>query len=77
MSTNVTIRGVPDHVRDELAARASRSGRSLQEFLKGELIDLAYRPQVSDVVVELRRQAANFPPLDFDALHDDLHDDRR
>lgn len=30
--------------RDELAARAARSGRSLQEYLRAELIDLADHP---------------------------------
>ena len=40
----VTIRNVPDEVRDELAARAARSGRSLQEYLVGRLVDMASRP---------------------------------
>lgn len=77
MAVTVTIREVPDDVRDELAARAARSGRSLQEYLKGELVDLAHRPQVQDVVVELRRRAAVHGPLDYDALMADLAADRR
>jgi plasmid stability protein len=40
----ITVRDVPDGTRDELAARAARSGRSLQEYLRQELIDLARRP---------------------------------
>jgi plasmid stability protein len=39
--TSITIRNVPDEVRDELAARARLSGRSLQEYLRSELIRLA------------------------------------
>ncbi|MFV0317075.1 MAG: FitA-like ribbon-helix-helix domain-containing protein [Microthrixaceae bacterium] len=41
---SITVRDVPDHARDELASRAARSGRSLQEYLRRELIDLASRP---------------------------------
>lgn len=41
---SITVRDVPDATRDELASRAARSGRSLQEYLRQELIDLASRP---------------------------------
>ena len=47
MATSITIRDVPDDARDELAARAALSGRSLQEYLRAQLIDelhLAFRP---------------------------------
>ncbi len=46
----VTIRNVPNDVRDELAARAARSGRSLQEYLVGQLVDLASRPDLDTVL---------------------------
>ena len=35
----ITIRDVPDEVRDELAARAARSGQSLQEYLRAVLVE--------------------------------------
>ncbi len=38
---SITIRDVPKTTRDELAARAARSGRSLQQYLRSELIKLA------------------------------------
>jgi antitoxin FitA len=41
---SITIRNVPESARDELAARAARSGRSLQEYLRIALIELAARP---------------------------------
>lgn len=44
VSTSITVRDVPDDVRDELAARAARAGRSLQEHLRRELIAWASRP---------------------------------
>jgi len=59
MPTNVTIRDVPDEVRDELAARAALAGRSLQEHLRAELIELARRPSVAVLMdrVRARKQA--------------------
>jgi plasmid stability protein len=50
----VTIRNVPDEVRDELAARAARSGRSLQEYLVAALAELAAKPSVDDVLARAR-----------------------
>ena len=44
MSVSMTIRDVPDEVRDELAARAARSGQSLQEYVRAQLTALAQRP---------------------------------
>ncbi len=41
---SITVRDVPDGARDELASRAARSGRSLQEYLRKALIELASRP---------------------------------
>lgn len=46
MPVSITIRDIPDETRDELAARAAAGGRSLQEYLRRELIDLATKPDV-------------------------------
>lgn len=54
MSVAITVRGVPDEVRDELAARAARAGKSLQEYLRGMLVDTAARPPVDDVIARAR-----------------------
>ena len=50
----ITIRDVPEGTRNELAARAARSGRSLQEFLRSELISLAERPSPDDLLARVR-----------------------
>jgi plasmid stability protein len=50
----ITIRDIPDDVRDELAGRAARSGKSLQEYLRGMLIDNAAKPTVHDVLQRAR-----------------------
>jgi len=56
MPTSVTIRDVPDRARDELAARAAASGRSLQEYLRGKLIELASRPEAEAVLARIRER---------------------
>lgn len=58
MSTNVTIRNVPDEVRDELAARAALAGRSLQEHLRLELIELVRRPSAAVLMARVRERKA-------------------
>lgn len=77
MPVNITIRDVPGDVHDELAARAARGGRSLQEYLKGQLTDLAHRPLAVDVVAELRRHAATRQTMDVDSLVEDVAAERR
>ena len=54
---SITIRNVPPDVRDELAARAARVGKSLQEHLRAELIDLARRPTVAELMDRARERA--------------------
>ena len=74
---SITVRDVPQEVRDELAARAARSGQSLQEYLKGVLVDFAYRPMPADVIYEMRRHAVTREPMDYDALFEALAADRK
>ena len=47
MSVQITIRGVPQKVRDELAARAALQRQSMQEFLRCELERIASRPSLA------------------------------
>lgn len=53
---SLTIRDVPTETRDILAARAAKSGRSLQEYLKAKLVELAERPDLEDVIGRIREQ---------------------
>jgi plasmid stability protein len=46
----ITIRDVPNETRDRLAERAAASGRSLQQYLRAELIRLAERPDNHAIV---------------------------
>ncbi len=52
--TSITVRDVPGEARDELAARAAISGRSLQEYLRSELIELARRPDARVLMARVR-----------------------
>ena len=54
MGIQITVRGVPEKVRDELAARAALQGKSMQEFLRAELVRLAARPSVEAWLKQLR-----------------------
>jgi antitoxin FitA len=56
MAPSITIRDISSATRDELAARAARSGRSLQEYLLAELAELAQRPDPSDVIARARER---------------------
>ena len=64
MPISITIRSVPDEVRDELAARAARTGRSLQEYLVLELTRLASKRSVDEVIDKIRGRAEHFPPIE-------------
>lgn len=74
MSVAITIRNVPEEVRDELASRAARSGRSLQEYLAVTLVELASRPSAADTVAAARRRAQvtgrRLDPVDIVANRD-------
>jgi plasmid stability protein len=56
MAVQITIRDVPERVRDELAARAALQGRSMQEFLRAELERLAARPSVDAWLQQVRKR---------------------
>ena len=53
MTVQITIRDVPEKVRDELAAL---QGKSMQEYLRAELERLAARPSVDAWLVQVRRR---------------------
>lgn len=56
MTIQITIRDVPERVRDELAARAASQGQSMQEFLRAELERIASRPSVKTWMEQVRRR---------------------
>ncbi|UYM03489.1 FitA-like ribbon-helix-helix domain-containing protein [Solicola gregarius] len=51
---SITIRDVPEETRAELAARAAATGRSLQEYLRTRLTELASRPDAETWMAQVR-----------------------
>jgi plasmid stability protein len=56
---SITVRDVPDDARDELAARAARTGQSLQEYLRVTLTELARRPDPTTLMNRVRERKAS------------------
>jgi antitoxin FitA len=56
MTVQITIRDVPEKVRDELAARAALQGKSMQEYLSSELLRMASRPSIDAWLKQVRRR---------------------
>ena len=54
----VTIRDVPDAVRDELACRAALAGQSLQEYLRTMLVHATAKPTVEEVLDRARARVS-------------------
>lgn len=71
---SITVRNVPEDTRNELAARAARSGRSLQEYLRGELINMASKPDMATLVAQIedrvKRQGTHLSAETILALRD-------
>lgn len=55
---SITVRDVPSDVHRELTARAARSGQSLQQFVRTELLRLADRPSAADLAERVRARKA-------------------
>lgn len=78
MTTQITIRKVPEEVRDELAARAARQGKSMEEFLRGELERLAARPTIHEWLDRVReRKSAAGIRIPADEILEHRDADRR
>lgn len=74
----VTIRNVPEDVRDELKARAAAQRMSMQEFLLAELERLAALPPRSAVVDRIRaRKRVSEARIDRSAILAHRDADRR
>ena len=58
MPRSITIRDVPDETCDELSARAAATGRSLQEYLRGRLVELAAQPDPDAFMTRVRERKA-------------------
>jgi len=77
MATSITIRDIPGETLDELAARAALTGRSLQEYLRAWLIELARQPEAETLVERIRtRKAATGAALSAARILSNRDEDR-
>jgi len=78
MSKSITIRDVPDETTAELASRAALTGRSLQEYLRSRLVEMAARPDAEAWTAKVRaRKAATTGSIDAATILAHLDADRR
>ncbi len=54
MAVHITVRDVPEAVRDELADRAARANKSMQVYLRDELERPAARPSIDQWLEQVR-----------------------
>lgn len=72
---NVLVRDLPDEVHAQLQRRAENQGKSLQQYLAGELTRLAERPTLDEVLNRVERR--NGGRVGFDQAVADLAEDRK
>lgn len=78
MAVQITIRNVPDAVRNELASRAAAEGRSMQEYLRLALERLASLPSNEAWLRRVREHKRAFPSkVTTEQILEALHADRR
>ena len=56
MSKVIQVRGVTDEAHRRLKARAAEEGRTLSELVRAELIEIAGRPTLAEVLERVRRR---------------------
>jgi plasmid stability protein len=78
MSTSITIRNVPDEVRDELAERAARKGQSLQAYLVDLLTNMSESVDRDLLMERIRaRKEASGVVLSYEDIIDAVDHGRR
>jgi antitoxin FitA len=78
MAIQINIRDVPERVRDELASRAAKQGKSMQEYLRAELERLAARPSIDAWLQQVRkRKRASQTRISTEQILDNIDADRR
>lgn len=73
--SNVLVRDVPEDVHAALQRKAERRHQSLQQYLAGELRELAERRTVSEILDEIEAQQHG-GRVGLQAAADDLSEDR-
>lgn len=62
--SNVLVREVPEQVHERLRALARAQGKSLQQYLLDELVQLASRPSMAEVLDRIASRSGGRIGLD-------------
>jgi len=79
MTVNMSIRHVPEDVRDVLAARAAQRGQSLQDYVLATLVEHARRATMPELMAQIRarKSATQSSVTTADILAAKYEDERR
>ncbi len=58
MPVQITIRNIPEEVRDALKARAAQQHQSMEQYLRSELERLASKPSTDEWLEQVRAHKA-------------------
>jgi hypothetical protein len=72
---NILIRDVPEELHATLQRRAARSGQSLQQYLIGQLREVADRPSLQEVLARIEARGGT-GRIGFAQAVADLAEDR-
>jgi plasmid stability protein len=77
MATSITIGDLPRETYDALTARAALHGRSLHDYLRSFLIDLAAKPSIDELMdrIAARKRVAGIE-LSAETILEHLRADR-
>lgn len=75
----IQVREIPDDAYDTIRARARAEGKSLQSYMREQVIALARRPSKREAVEAIEEALADYGPAttDVTAISDDVQADRR
>ncbi len=69
MAKTIQVRDVPDDVHQRLTIRASEERRSLSELVRAEIVEIARRPTMAEMLHRLAdRPVTEVPESSADAL---------
>ena len=76
---SISVRNVPEATRDALAAKAAKAGQSLQEYLLAQLVEMAERVELAEILAEMKDIASVWDASVtseqiLDAIHDGRHE---
>jgi antitoxin FitA len=61
MAKTIQIRDVPEEIHKTLRARAAAAGKSLSDYVLSELVRVAERPALADVLKRASSRGINVP----------------